>query len=145
MGSRWKQRATLSPLSKIVYHLQTHVISKYFELQQQDCAQMEDLSKLFKKPLKFFELFYQKAALWGILGGWRLLLGGRINFDSFSKTWKFFAPKISMKYSENGQILQRLKAHLKCVNCNFLNTLRTPHRSCWSRSKFTFFCSTLYN
>ena len=40
------------------YHLQVSVISKRFELQQRDCAQMKDLSKQIKELIKFFELSY---------------------------------------------------------------------------------------
>ena len=57
----------------MVYHLQMPVISKRFELQQRDCAQMNDLSKQIKELIKFFELSHWKVILYGFKGARRLL------------------------------------------------------------------------
>ena len=41
-------------------HLLTHVISKRFELQQRDCAQMKGLSKQITKLIKFLNYLIEK-------------------------------------------------------------------------------------
>ena len=57
----------------MAYHFQTLVISKRFELQQRDCAQIKALSKRIMKLTNFFELSLRKAVLWGVIGERRLL------------------------------------------------------------------------
>ena len=73
-----------------------------------------------------------------------LVLPGRINFDPFSKTWKFFSPKIPMKYSKNGQNFVTPKNTLNVLIVTYWRPCKTAPLSHWSRSKFTFFWSTLY-
>ena len=48
------------------------VISKRFELQQHDCAQIKDLLKQIEELIDFFELSHLKADLWGLIGGRRI-------------------------------------------------------------------------
>ena len=55
-----------------------------------------------------FLLFYSNNMHKWLMKNWFLtcqmpVLSGRINFDPFLKTWKFFSPKFPMKYSKNGQ------------------------------------------
>ena len=49
-------RAPFSSFLKMEYQLQMSVISKRFELQRRDCAQMKDLSMRFLELIRFLIL-----------------------------------------------------------------------------------------
>ena len=67
--SNWAKKQKLSWNSNSMgfyfatYHLQLHVISKCFELQQRDCTQMKDLSKQIKKLIRFFFIISSESWL----------------------------------------------------------------------------------
>ena len=66
-------------------------------------------------------------------------LSGRINFDPFSKTWNFFALKIPMKYSKNGQNFAMSKNALNVLIVTCWTQCKKPHLTRWSSSWYTFF------
>ena len=71
---------------------------------------------------------------------------GRTNFDPFSKTWKFFAQKISMKYSKNGRNFATFKNTSNVLIATYWTAYKKPHISEWSNSriKIHFFLMTLF-
>ena len=68
----------------------------------------------------------------------------RINFDSFLKTLKIYAPKIPMKYSKKGQNFAMSNITIDVLFETSWTPCKKPHLSSWSRTRFTFFWSTLY-
>ena len=72
------------------------------------------------------------------------VLSGRINFDPFLKTWKFFAPKFPMKYSKNGQNFTTPKNTKNGIFETCWTPGKKPHFSKRPRSRNTFFWLTPY-
>ena len=72
------------------------------------------------------------------------VLSVRINFNSFSTTLKIYAPKVPMKYSKNNQNFAMSKITIDVLFETCWTPCKKPHISSWSRTRFTFFWSTLY-
>ena len=68
----------------------------------------------------------------------------KINFDSFLKTLKIYAPKIPMKYSQKGQNFAMSNITIDVLFEICWTPYKKPHLSSWSRTRFTFFWSTPY-
>ena len=72
------------------------------------------------------------------------VLSGRLNFDTFSITSSFFAPKIPMKYSKNSQNFATSKNTSNVLFETCWTQCKKPHFFMWPRSTYTFLWMTLY-
>ena len=72
------------------------------------------------------------------------VLSDQIKFDSFSTTLKIYAPKIPMKYSKKCQNFAISNFTIDVLFETCWTPCKKLHVSSWSRTKFTFFWSTLY-
>ena len=73
------------------YHFQTLVISKWFELQQRDCAQTKDLLMKFKGFIRFFKLSHREVVLLGFTGAKKINAPLFLNF----RKWHIIFKRVS--------------------------------------------------